>query len=135
MDLPQLAKSDKPVLNDCIWHPIFADQMDKALIAMELGQIGSPTHKSFCAPIPELSKAKKDSDHYIRASIASEMEFPIVNGQSKQLRLPTGDYKYSITQQNGPFSEEMFTTEEIIPISIGQVTWTAVRPHLIIKSW
>ncbi len=135
MDQPLVVKIDDKGLNPCVWHPIFADQVDKALIAMDLGQLKSPTGKSFCAPVPDLAKAMKDSDHYIRASIASEMEFPIVNGQSKLLRLPTGDYKFSITQLNGPFSEEMFTTEEIIPISIGQVSWKTNRPHLVIKSW
>lgn len=135
MDLPVLDKTESAALNSCVWHPTFAEDMDKALIAMDLGQIKSPNGKSFCAPIPDLAKAIKDSDHYIRASIASEMEFPIVNGQSKLLRLPTGDYKFSITQLNGPFSEEMFTTEEIIPISIGQVSWKANRPRLVIKSW
>jgi hypothetical protein len=135
MDLPVLDKNDSSAQNSCVWHPIFADQMDKALIAMDLGQIKSTSGKSFCSPIPDLAKAMKESDHYIRASIASEMEFPIVNGQSKLLRLPTGDYKFSITQLNGPFSEEMFTTEEIIPISIGQVSWKTNRPHLVIKSW
>jgi len=135
LDLPILVKSENPILNACVWHPLFADQVDKALIAMDLGQILSTSNKSFCTPIPDLTKAKKDSDNYIRTSIASEMEFPIVNGQSKQLRLPTGDYKFSITQLNGPFSEEMFTTEEIIPISIGQVSWKTNRPHLIIKNW
>ncbi len=135
LDLPVLVKSENPILSSCVWHPLFADQVDKALIAMDLGQIISSSKKSFCSPIPDLAKAKKDSDNYIRSSIASEMEFPIVNGQSKQLRLPTGDYKFSITQLNGPFSEEMFTTEEIIPISIGQVSWKTNRPHLIIKNW
>ncbi|MES2744783.1 MAG: hypothetical protein V4655_05120, partial [Bdellovibrionota bacterium] len=88
MDLPVLDKNDTSAQNPCVWHPIFAEQMDKALIAMDLGQIKSASGKSFCAPIPDLAKAMKDSDHYIRASIASEMEFPIVNGQSKLLRLP-----------------------------------------------
>ena len=135
LDLPVLVKNDTPALSPCVWHPLFSDQMDKALIAMNLGQIISTGNKSFCAPVPDLVKAKKDSDMYIRTSIASEMEFPIVNGQSKLLRLPTGDYKYNITQLNGPFSEEMFTTEVIIPISIGQVSWKTNRPHLIIKNW
>ncbi|RYZ56596.1 MAG: hypothetical protein EOP07_12210 [Proteobacteria bacterium] len=135
LDLPVLVKAENTILTPCVWHPIFADQMDKALIAMDLGQLSSTSSKSFCSPVPDLAKAKKDSDNYIRASIASEMEFPIVNGQSKLLRLPTGDYKYNITQLNGPFSEEMFTTEEIIPISIGQVSWKTNRPHLIIKNW
>ncbi|MBC7659748.1 MAG: hypothetical protein H7249_08570 [Chitinophagaceae bacterium] len=134
MDLPVLAKSDSPNTSTCVWHPIFADQMDKTIIAVELGQLASPSKKSFCTPVPDLAKNVKAADHYIRASIASEMEFPIVNGQSRQLRLPTGDYKFSITQLNGPFSEEMFTTEEIIPISIGQISWKT-KPHLVIKSW
>lgn len=134
--LEQTDADKKEVANNtaCVWHPLFSDQQEKELIAVELGQIQS-TGRASCIPMPALARAKKEASTYIRASMASEMEFQISNGQSKMLRLPTGDYKYSITQFNGVTSEETFSPEEIQPLSIGQVSWKNNRPHLLIKSW
>lgn len=134
VDQADAEKKELATATACVWHPLFSDQQEKELIAVELGQIQS-TGRASCIPMPALARAKKEAGTYIRSSMASEMEFLISNGQSKMLRLPTGDYKYSITQYSGVTSEETFSTEEIQPVSIGQVSWKNNRPHLLIKSW
>lgn len=112
VDVPYVTSEQPPQTTHCAWHPLYFEQVDHQLVATDLGQL-SLSDRSFCTPIPTLGRAKRDADIYIRSSMASEMEFQIANGQSKQLRLPTGDYKYSITQFSGPFPEEAFSAQEI----------------------
>jgi hypothetical protein len=101
---------------------------------MELEMVQSKSNTT-CAASPGLVNAYRDANIYVRSSVASEMEFQISNGQSKKLRLPTGDYLYSVIQYNGPFPEELVSPEEVAPVSSGQISWKSARPHLIIKSW
>ena len=127
--------SDKPNKSlACVWHPLFFEKPESQLIALELGLIQSSKFSS-CAPAPGLVEAHRDANIYVRSSVGSEMEFQIANGQSKQLRLPSGDYQYSVTQYNGPFPEELISLQEVAPLSSGQISWKNTKPHLIIKSW
>jgi hypothetical protein len=132
---PYISSADQPNSSlSCVWHPLFSEQMDHQLIAMDLEMVESKG-LSTCAASPGLVNAYRDANVYVRSSVASEMEFQIANGQSKKLRLPTGDYQYSVIQYNGPFPEELVSPEEVAPVSSGQISWKSARPHLIIKSW
>lgn len=118
----------------CVWHPLFFEQTENQLIALDLNLVQAKAGTT-CTSAPGLVNAHRDANIYVRSSVASEMEFQIANGQSKQLRLPTGDYQYSVTQYNGPFPEELISPQEVAPVSSGQISWKNARPHLVIKSW
>ncbi len=135
IETPYISSADQPNSSlPCVWHPLFSDQMENQLIAMDLEMVQS-RGASTCAASPGLVNAYRDANIYVRSSVASEMEFQISNGQSKKLRLPTGDYQYSVIQYNGPFPEELVSPEEVAPVSSGQISWKSAKPHLIIKSW
>jgi hypothetical protein len=135
IETPYMSSADQPNSSlPCIWHPLFSEQVESQLIAMDLEMVQSQGSTT-CAASPGLVNAYRDANIYVRSSVASEMEFQIANGQSKKLRLPTGDYQYSVIQYNGPFPEELVSPEEVAPVSSGQISWKSARPHLIIKSW
>jgi len=135
IETPYISSSDHPNQSlPCVWHPLFSEQSASQLIAMDLNMVENKGF-STCAASPGLVNAYRDANIYVRSSVASEMEFQISNGQSKKLRLPTGDYQYSVIQYNGPFPEELISPEEVAPVSSGQISWKNARPHLIIKSW
>lgn len=134
IEIPLVMSEVPPQTMSCVWHPLFFEQPEQQLVAIDLVQVPH-SDKSFCAPAPSLARAKREADIYVRSSIASEMEFQISNGQSKKLRLPTGDYRYSVSQFSGPFPDEMTSTQEIAPLSTGHISWKSARPHLVIKSW
>lgn len=134
VEVPLVMSEIPPQTMSCVWHPLFFEQPEQQLVAIDLAQVPH-SEKSFCAPAPSLARAKREADIYVRSSIASEMEFQISNGQSKKLRLPTGDYRYTVSQFTGPFAEEMTSTQEIAPLSTGHISWKSARPHLIIRSW
>ncbi len=135
IETPYISKSDQPNQSlPCVWHPLFSEQTESQLIAIELGMVENKG-LSTCTASPGLVSAYRDANIYVRSSVASEMEFQIANGQSKKLRLPTGDYQYSVIQYNGPFPEELISPEEVAPVSSGQISWKNAKPHLIIKSW
>lgn len=134
IEIPLVMSEIPPQTMSCVWHPLFFEQPEQQLVAIDLAQVPH-SDKSFCAPAPSLARAKREADIYVRSSIASEMEFQISNGQSKKLRLPTGDYRYTVSQFTGPFADELTSTQEIAPLSTGHISWKSARPHLIIKSW
>ncbi len=135
IETPYISSTDQPnQALPCVWHPLFFEQSENQLIAIDLDLV-LHNSQSTCAAAPGLVGAHKQADIYVRSSVASEMEFQIANGQSKQLRLPTGEYQYSVTQYNGPFPEELISPQEGAPLSSGQISWKNARPHLIIKNW
>jgi hypothetical protein len=135
IEAPYISSADQPnSALPCVWHPLFSEQAESQLIAMDLEMVPNNSF-STCAATPGLVNAYRDANIYVRSSVASEMEFQISNGQSKKLRLPTGEYQYSVIQYNGPFPEELVSPEEVAPVSSGQISWKSARPHLIIKSW
>ncbi|WP_141731454.1 hypothetical protein [Oligoflexus tunisiensis] len=135
IEAPYISSADQPNQSlPCVWHPLFSEQTESQLIAMDLEMVDNKGF-STCAASPGLVNAYRDANIYVRSSVASEMEFQIANGQSKRLRLPTGEYQYSVIQYNGPFPEELVSPEEVAPVSSGQISWKTARPHLIIKSW
>ncbi len=134
IDRPLVMSEIPPQITSCVWHPMFSDQAESQLVAIDLAQI-QHSDRSFCDPSPALARAKREADVYVRSSMASEMEFQISNGQSKKLRLPTGDYRYSISQFTGPFPEELISAQEITPLSTGHLAWKSARPTLVIKNW
>jgi hypothetical protein len=73
--------------------------------------------------------------HYVKNSIASETEFPLSNGRGKVLRLPKGDYHYTIEAQSGPFVDIYYPNNENPESSTGIVSWINARPHPTITSW
>lgn len=134
IEVPYIVSDQPDQALPCIWHPLFFEQTENLLIAMDLDVI-QHSKASTCAAAPGLANAHKEADIYVRSSVASEMEFQIVNGQSKKLRLPTGDYHYDIIQYTGPFPEELITSGDNAPVSSGQISWKDAKPHLIIKNW
>jgi hypothetical protein len=131
---PLLTAENTPLSTPCSWHPLFATRLDQQLIASELAS-ATPQSAVSCPKTGEMLESKKLADTYIRSSIASEMEFEISNRQSKKLRLPTGDYQYTITQYNGLAFDETSTAQALIPLATGSISWKKAQPHTIIRNW
>ncbi len=127
-------RTENPLLSvNCLWHPLFATRLDQQLIASEF-TLNAPI-ASHCQKTEELLQNKKLADSYLRSSTASEMEFEISNRQSKKLRLPTGDYQYTITQHNGLSIDETAAAEALVPLSTGSISWKKGNSHTIIRNW
>jgi hypothetical protein len=71
---------------------------------------------------------------YLLHSLSSETEFVLDNGQSKLLRLPEGNYRYTVQMlpENPLDSEEV--DEESVPKTTGELNWDSSRRHMI-RSW
>ncbi|MFW7380345.1 MAG: hypothetical protein ACOH5I_16150 [Oligoflexus sp.] len=118
------------------WHPLYDQSMAEHHIADELGLLAEPSGGA-CSMV-----AREDEDylntmavHYVKNSIASETEFPISNGRSKILRLPKGEYHYTIETHQGPFVDIYYPEHENPENSTGIISWTSTRPHLTISNW
>ncbi len=131
---PQLTSDNNQLTVPCTWHPLFATRLDQQLIASELAAGARPAEVQ-CQKSEDLLQNKRLADTYIRSSIASEMEFEISNRQSKKLRLPTGDYQYTITQHNGLSIDEAAAAEALVPLATGSISWKKAHPHTIIRNW
>jgi len=71
---------------------------------------------------------------YLLQSLSSETEFVLDNGQSKLLRLPEGNYRYTVhvLPANPLDSEE--ADDEGAPKSSGAINWNSTKRHAI-RSW
>ena len=114
------------------WHPLY-DSWQIHFIAKELGLLQEPSHGS-CRPmnLKNLEKIELASIHYIKNSIASETEFAISNGRSKVLRLPTGDYSYTVQSYS---ESETFYPRSSPDKSSGVLNWKDRRPRMTIRTW
>lgn len=129
---------DRPVMARSLacWHPLYDQSMTDLGIADELGLLAEP-QSGACSPL-----AREDSDylqtvaiHYVKNSIASETEFPLSNGRGKVLRLPKGEYHYTIETHHGPFVDIYYAEEGHSESSSGIISWSGSRPHPTISNW
>ncbi len=68
---------------------------------------------------------------YLMQSLTSETEFVMDNGQTKLLRLPEGQYRYTVEvlPQNPVDAEDQ--VEDSVASTQGQISWGSTRDHSI----
>ncbi len=119
------------------WHPVFGETSGLLRTADGMKLTGKgfslecgyteDRHVDVEAEVAALSK-------YLLQSLSSETEFVLDNGQSKLLRLPEGNYRYTVQMlpENPLDSEEV--DEESVPKTTGELNWDSSRRHMI-RSW
>ncbi|MCX6126099.1 MAG: hypothetical protein NTV34_15305 [Proteobacteria bacterium] len=139
-----LAKTILPFLEhrrpQC-WHPIFGDSSALMRVAdgMRLtgegfkGECKSDAAQALGRGVTH-AETVDPLAKYLMQSLASETEFVMDNGQTKLLRLPEGQYQYSVQvlPQNPVDTDE--NVEDSAVISEGQLTWGNTRGHTI-RQW
>jgi hypothetical protein len=128
-----LNKPIGPVLEQRIplcWHPIFSDSKNLMRVADSMRLTGVAKQNGCNL---DADGASDPMARYLTQSLMSEAEFVMDNGQTKLLRLPEGQYRYTIQAlpQNPVDTEEV---DDETPTSNGDFIWGAVREHSI-REW
>ena len=123
------------------WHPMFGDSAALMRVAdgMRLtgdgfkGECKSDAAQTSGRAAPH-GEAVDPLAKYLMQSLASETEFVMDNGQTKLLRLPEGQYQYTVQvlPQNPVDTEE--SVEDSAVVSQGQLSWGNTRGHTI-RQW
>lgn len=122
---------DTPPVQLC-WHPLYHENDGFKTISAELG-LYDPKTANHCRQTIAVNRNNDQIErHYILSSITSESEFPISNFQSKLLRLPEGEYQYTL-QQHLP--EDPWEAPPASEISQGTISWKTLRPRSVINKW
>lgn len=126
-----------PEQAEMCWHPVFSASLDLLRIADGMKLTGknftlecgfSYDHNTLAGT--EAAPLSK----YLIQSLSSETEFVIDNGQSKLLRLPQGQYKYTVhVLPANPLDAEE-EDEKNAPKSSGELGWGSARRQAI-KAW
>ena len=134
---PIAPTSTKETGHSGCWHPLFAKAEKSLKIARSLDLLNEAPGGScdrgvgFGNQIPEPMVASPE--RYMSASITSETEFVITNGQSKLLRLPVGAYSY-VVRPHSEALDELETDPNISP-SMGTIEWNKQKPNVLINHW
>lgn len=120
--------------NYICWHPLFSRTPQLAKISSKLTTISKDTNLS-CTKHISLSPSSSNEEirDYVHNSISSETEFPITNGRGKILRLPMGEYRYTISKH--PKSYELWNIPNKSIKSQGLLSWTSRYPRPTIREW
>ena len=111
------------------FHPLYPDEGRHQAYA-ELGLEGELKERA-CGLVDEAS-AGRFYRKYLFSSVASETEFPISNGRGKVLRLPKGQYKYTLKQNLQNFYEPH---KGPLHMSQGSISWGPGKPNPVVKAW
>jgi hypothetical protein len=125
---------DLTMLPKACWHPAFSESSAILQLARHLNLSGDDP-EVICADSPaSQDHAIYQPERYFSDSITSETEFIVSNGRAKMLRLPKGQYVYSL--QSLPLDPQNWDDVSAgEPQSQGTISWTKRRPYPVIKSW
>ena len=112
------------------WHPLFDPNAKEFTIARHIELVGAAESLN-CRSSDLTGEPWKIPAAYLADSITSETEFVITNGRSKLLRLPAGNYVYSVRAH----SEDMEFEEVPEGSTSGTIVWKKRRPSAVIKTW
>ena len=130
------SQTESPGTEMC-WHPIFSETLGLLRTADGMKLTGKGFNLE-CGFTDERSESEDQEvaalSRYLLQSLSSETEFVLDNGQSKLLRLPEGNYRYTVhvLPANPLDSEE--AEDEGAPKSSGAINWNSTRRHAI-RSW
>lgn len=114
------------------WHPMYGENPGFKAIASDLNLMNLEANVG-CKQVVIHSTNPDNIDRlYINSSITSESEFAISNGQSKLLRLPEGEYSYSLQVLLPEESLQPANTQEA---TTGAISWKNNRPRFVISKW
>jgi hypothetical protein len=103
-------------------------------VAMELGLI-EMARAGNCTKLTPIAKRESLTfDNYVLNSITSETEFAVSNGTPKVLRLPKGEYQYTIRIPSDRVVEGQ-PDDSDMPRSSGIISWKNRRPAAKIIQW
>lgn len=113
------------------YHPLYSDSRFHYLIT-KIGLARQSDHH-LCAQEEHIEADLAFSKKYIFSTIASETEFPISNGRAKILRLPIGDYEYTVQKNSQNFiPRDQISSKKI---SRGSLSWGPNKSHPKVTKW
>jgi hypothetical protein len=114
------------------WHPLYGEDDTLLALARHLALAGDAPQVA--CDLPASGVASTAAQHWLAESIAGETEFVVTNGRSKTLRLPAGNYRYTLRAlPDDPESWDDASQQG--PAAAGLITWDARRPRPVISSW
>jgi len=119
------------------WHPVFGEASGLLRIAdgMKLTGKGFSLECGYMEDRSESAESEVAAlSKYLLQSLSSETEFVLDNGQSKLLRLPEGNYRYTVQLlPENPLDSEG-VDEDNVPKTSGEIHWDTTKRHAI-RSW
>jgi hypothetical protein len=115
------------------WHPLFMETPQLMEIAINLAMAGDST-RALCDRAKPSIASEQYLESYLADSITSETEFVVSNGRAKVLRLPTGEYSYTVhalPENPDEWDDASLTATP----ATGLIEWTVKKPRAIISSW
>jgi hypothetical protein len=115
------------------WHPLFTETPQLMEIAINLAMAGDSTRAICDRQNPSIA-TEQYLEGYLADSITSETEFVVSNGRAKVLRLPTGDYSYTVhalPENPDEWDDAALTATP----ATGLIEWTVKKPRAVISSW
>lgn len=112
--------------NGC-WHPLLTYSAIVHKLAQNMNLLPPACRPTFLNPLENHL-----AETYLFSAIASETEFTVSNGYSKIIRLPQGDYSYTIetADERDPSADEAPK-----PVSTGTLSWSQRRNQHTIRRW
>ena len=119
----------KPGIDLC-WHDFY--DVDSAVLAgaIEMGVLGQGQNHCMRLYTEAFKAALANARNHIVYSVASEMEFPITNHRAILLRLPEGEYTYTVTASPPNLSELDMT--DAAQLASGKIAWQGRHPIVVI---
>ncbi len=115
------------------WHPLFMENPQLMEIAINLSMAGDST-RALCDRANPSIATEQYLEGYLADSITSETEFVVSNGRAKVLRLPTGEYSYTVhalPENPDEWDDASLTATP----ATGLIEWTVKKPRAVISSW
>ena len=106
------------------WHPLMHDHESY----LKTASLGFLEDSKGCTPAAS-PQDKKRITEFLFSSISSESQFVISNGRGKILRLPEGEYEYSILNNQNRTGKSSDQHSE------GMITWSRKQPNPQLKQW
>jgi hypothetical protein len=119
------------------WHPVFGEAYGLLRIAdgMKLTGKGFSLECGYMEDRSDNAESEVAAlSKYLLQSLSSETEFVLDNGQSKLLRLPEGNYRYTVQLLPENPLDSDGVDEDSVPKTSGELNWDSTKRHSI-RSW
>lgn len=117
------------------WHPVYGESPSLMNVSRQL-RLSELSEQVVCSkPSQDTATTElTEAAQYLSDSLMSEAEFVVTNGRAKLLRLPLGNYDYSI--QGLPGDPAIWDeVEGFGNISQGTVAWGGKTPRPVVRNW
>ncbi len=114
------------------WHPLY-DSSSEVKLTAHILKLLTTAEDSPCRLNGTTAIEKNFAKQYIFSNLASETEFALVNGKEKSIKLPPGEYEYSIRER--PSAKSNLPPDSSSPLSQGVLRWSSANSSHTLSKW